>query len=268
MRAYRERFTQPSEADSYDSGQYARDSHSSFLWELQQPSVRATLERHRARHHRLRLLDFACGTGRILSFVENLATESDGVDISPAMLERAQKRCRQSRLAAGDIVQDDSLAPGPYDAITAFRFLLNAEPAVRSAVLHALRRRLAPGGLLIANVHGNANSLRHFSLAYRRWESRGRGASDLMLAEMSPREAQALFAAAGFEVVEQIGFGILPALAHRSFLRPLARAVDRRLSARPSLRDLSVDLLFVCVPCAAAPDDKVACLSAHRVQER
>ena len=252
MPLYRERFTKAREAELYDSEQYARDSHSSFLWELQQPVVRALLERQRALLGRLRLLDFACGTGRILSFAEELASESDGVDISPAMLERARQRCRRSRLSAGDIVADASLAPGPYDVITAFRFLLNAEPAARRAVLGALRARLAPDGLLIANVHGNATSLRHISLAYRRWESRRpRAAGEArMLEEMSPRAARDLFAAAGFEMVEQIGFGILPHLAHRSFLRPLARAVDRQLSARSVLRNLSVDLLFVCRPLA------------------
>ena len=250
MRPYRERFSAAAEAESYDAEQYAHSSHSSFLWELQQPVVRALLERQRALRGELRLLDFACGTGRILSFVENFAGESDGVDISPAMLERAAQRCARSRLLAGDIVEDQSLAPGPYDVITTFRFLLNAEPGVRRDVLDALRVRLAPDGLLIANVHGNATSLRHISLVYRRWESRRRPAAeaDLMLAEMSPRAARELFASAGFEVVEQIGFGILPHLAHRSFLRPLARAVDRQLSALRPLRDVSVDLLFVCRP--------------------
>lgn len=252
MRLYRERFSAAAEAESYDAEQYGRSSHSTFLWELQQPVLRALLERQRAIRGELRLLDFACGTGRILSFVENLASESEGVDISPAMLARAAPRCRRSRLLAGDIVEDQSLASGPYDVITTFRFLLNAEPTVRGEVLDALRQRLAPDGLLIANIHGNAASLRHISLAYRRWESRRRPAAeaDLMLAEMSPPAARELFASAGFEVVEQVGFGLLPHLAHRSFLRPFARAVDRQLSGRRALRDVAVDLLFVCRPSA------------------
>lgn len=251
MTSYRERFLQPEQVSSYEAEEYGAASYGSYIWQLQQPMLADLLEQQRRRRVTLRLLDFACGTGRVLSFAARFAQASDGVDISPAMLQKAAARCHRSRLLAGDITAEASLVPGPYDVITAFRFFLNAEPPVRLEVLRALRARLDPEeGMLIANVHGNSMSLRHVSLAYRRWRVRRANAAqpDLMLAEMSARQARELFQKAGFEVVEQIGFGVLPQLAHKSALRPIARWIDRRLAAQPLLRSVSVDLLFVCRP--------------------
>ena len=251
MTPYRDRFITPAQVASYDEAEYAQDSYSSFIWELQREALRAVLQQRIKLDPAARVLDFACGTGRILALLEELRLTSDGIDISPAMLERARERCPRSSLLCGDIVGQPALAAGPYDVITAFRFLLNAEPAVRRAVLGALRARLKPNGVLITNVHGNATSLRHVPLAYRRWQRRRsrQSADETMLEEMTGRAARELFRSTGFEVVEQIGFGILPQVAHKSFLRPFARAVDRQLSASALASRVGIDLLFVCRPC-------------------
>ena len=44
------------------------------------------------------LLDFACGTGRVLACVEPLARTVDGIDISENMVAVARKRCQRARL--------------------------------------------------------------------------------------------------------------------------------------------------------------------------
>lgn len=100
----------------------------------------------------VRHLDLACGTGRIIAHLAPRTTWSVGVDISPDMLTHARRRAPE---AAGFALGDITAPPvaGSFDLITAFRFFLNAEPDLRSEGLAAIRRILAPGGVLVANIH-------------------------------------------------------------------------------------------------------------------
>ena len=252
MPKYLERFQHTADVQAYDETEYGGDSYSSFIWQLQRPILREVIEERRATVGKLRLLDFACGTGRILSFVEDLVDTSDGIDRSQPMLERATVRCQRSRLIAGDIVEDRTIASGPYEIITAFRFLLNAEDSVRVAVLQALRARIdEERGILIANVHGNAFSSRHLALKYRRWQATRRHASaedDSMLAEMRKAEIVRLLRAGGFDLVRIVGFGVVPQFLHRTPAKSLARWVDHALVAKSFAMPFSIDLMFVCTP--------------------
>lgn len=251
MTPYLERFQDAADVAAYDEAEYRSDSYSSFIWELQKPVLREIIERQRVLSGEIRLLDFACGTGRIISFVENLVAASDGVDLSPAMLSRAAERCRKSDLFAGDIVEDSSLANHRYDVITAFRFLLNVEGPIQRAALRALRSRIAENGILILNMHGNAFSLRHFAIAFRRWREARRhkaGAKEIMLAEMTKHEVTQLLRGAGFEVKEIVGFGIVPRFFYRTPLVSMAKWIDRALVAKSFCRSIAIDLMFICTP--------------------
>jgi len=105
-------------------------------------------------------LDFACGTGRITEIIEPLARESWGVDVSPAMLERATRKCSRTQFRVVDLTREDCSIP-PADLVTAFRFLANAQDELRRAALRAMRDRLKGGGYLIVNDHRNAWSIRN-----------------------------------------------------------------------------------------------------------
>lgn len=248
-RDYSTRFTTPEEVAHYEGSEYGRQSYSTCIWELQKPVLWRILEGHRAKLGSLRLLDFACGTGRVLSFMEPLADSSEGLDISPEMAALAKAKCVRSQISVGDICAEPTLVSGKYGAITAFRFLLNAQPSLREDVLRQLRAVIAENGILVANVHGNSRSLRHPFVLFRKWQRKKapeRFAANFMVEEMSPKEVRQLFERTGFEVVEQIGFGLLPQFLYRTFLRGLAWRVDRALSGVPLLRNVCVDLLFVC----------------------
>jgi ubiquinone/menaquinone biosynthesis C-methylase UbiE len=55
-----------------------------------------------------RVIDFACGTGlNFPALVAARAAEIIGVDLSPAMLARAHRRCPRARLVQGDLTQLD-----------------------------------------------------------------------------------------------------------------------------------------------------------------
>jgi SAM-dependent methyltransferase len=225
----------------YDGEVYAPGSYDDQVWSLQRPHLEALLRDFETRHGRFKYLDFACGTGRIISVGERFAGESTGVDISPHMIERAATRVSSSRLIVANILTDPSSIDADYDVITAFRFFLNTEHEMRVAVMASLASRLrTPDSLLVFNIHGNARSTLAVTSMYRRL--RGWGPAWLM----SHREVRALVEGSGLEIVDRIGFGLWPRRLYRTRVGGVLRAIDRWAIARRRLRSVSHDLLYVC----------------------
>lgn len=187
-----------------------------------------------------RLLDFACGSGRVLEAVDDLVAHATGVDVSEAMLTLAQARAPRARLILGDPVRVPSLLDGTYDIITSFRFFLNAGDELRRKVLRVLRSYLAPDGLLIANIHGNAWSLRWPSATVRRHLM-----GDRRVNQLSPRSAARMFEREAFQVQRRIGVGLLTPRSYRLVGVGGADWLDR-LARHLRLDALCVDQIFVC----------------------
>jgi SAM-dependent methyltransferase len=248
--SYSSRFQDPAAVEAYESREYGTDSYSSFVWQWQRPVLEEIIIAfQRGRSAPARLLDFACGTGRVLACVEPLVGRAEGIDISENMVALARGKCRKAQLKVGDVLSQPTLLAGKYDLITAFRFLLNVEPEVRRGVLGKLRGAIRePDGLLILNMHGNSRSLRHPALAWRRQRERAR-ATGAMLNEMSPGACKALLRESGFRIVRQFGFGLLPPTLYRTALRGLAAAADKCLAGENPWRNCSIDLMFLCEPC-------------------
>jgi SAM-dependent methyltransferase len=248
--SYSKRFQDPDAVAAYDAKEYGAGSYSSCMWELQRPVVLDLVRQFRdAGRQPLSLLDFACGTGRVLACLEPLADVVEGVDISEKMVAVARTHCVKARLQVGDILTQPELLQKKYDLITAFRFLLNVEPEIRGRVLRRLREVIRePDGMLLVNVHGNSRSLRHPAIVWRRWREQSRQ-PDVMLNELSPDAARALLRDCGFQVVRQFGFGVTPPTLYRTPLRGLAAAVDRSMAGDNWCHDWSIDMLFVCRPC-------------------
>lgn len=247
--SYSSRFQDPSSAAAYELGEYGANSYSTCVWRWQQPVLERLIgDFRRSRSAPVRLLDFACGTGRVLAAVESWVDAAEGVDISENMAALARAKCHRAQIKVGDILTQAGLLRDRYEMITAFRFLLNVEPELRQQVLCKLRRALLePGGLLVVNVHGNSRSLRHPAILWRRWRERSRSTGG-MLNEMSPAECRALLNECGFRVVRQFGFGFLPPTLYRTPLRVLAELVDQCLAGERPWRNCAIDLLFVCQP--------------------
>jgi SAM-dependent methyltransferase len=174
-----------------------------------------------------RAADFACGTGRVLEFLVRRYGDPVGIDVSADMLALARRRCPGAAFVLGDVTADAGLAPGPFDLITAFRFFLNAEPALQAATLEWMRAALAPGGLVVANFHLNPRSIRG---AYLRLRLRGASRPPMT----SAGAAAELFAAHGFAVRAILGYSFLPYRRDgRNLLLPRARrAVESGLAGR------------------------------------
>jgi SAM-dependent methyltransferase len=210
-----------------------------MMWRLEQEALDATLRDHLA-SGRVSLLDFACGTGRILGHFHGQVASATGVDVSPSMMEVARKAAPNAELIEADLSQKDTLGERSFDLITAFRFFPNAEPELRRSVLVVLARHLAPNGLLVFNNHKNRNSLtRRISRLLGRAITRG---------TMSHEEVEALLASAGLRIQTMVPLGTLP-LSDRHLLLPvrLLERLERWFSRVPSLSGLAQNVIYVCV---------------------
>ncbi len=171
-------------------------------------------------HH----LDVASGSGRVLAWLQPRTARSTAIDISDDMLAHARAAVPAAAFVVGDA---STMRFGqPFDLVTAFRFFLNAGPELRADVLDRIGECLAPGGLLVANIHAQPwSTLGLWRRAKRRL---GHPADSVLTAA----DFGQLLADHGFEVVAERTYGYLP-LTRRIGPGRLADAfcaADRRLN--------------------------------------
>lgn len=128
--------------------------YNAALWQkIEKPLLESQLRSLGGRDRAI--LDFACGTGRITRVAAMFFGTVIGVDVSETMLMRASVP-ENVTLYCIDITKL-SLAE-TFDAVTAFRFFLNAEDSLRREALRAIHRHLHAEGVLVCNIHLNATS--------------------------------------------------------------------------------------------------------------
>ncbi len=114
------------------------------------PELCAGELRRRAGGRRLAVLDAGCGTGLCGPLLRPLARELVGLDLSPAMLERAGARGGYDELVQGELSAWMDSRPGRFDAIVSADTLCYFGPL--QPVLAAARRAGRPGALLVFTV--------------------------------------------------------------------------------------------------------------------
>lgn len=237
--SYRESHSAIGHGAQYDAILYSPGAYDADVWALEQTVLRGIIARlfpASAKH-----LDFACGTGRVLSFIRPFAASITGLDVSAAMVAEARKKVRDARFVLGDATTDPSVLPEPasFDSATAFRFFLNAEPALREAGARAIAGLVKPGALFIFNNHGNRTSLLYPALKVRQMMG-------LEVAISLPhRELMALIARNGFEVVETHGVCFLPRIVARWIPRQLWRALETAGSKIPGFSRFGIYQIHV-----------------------
>lgn len=202
--SYRQSHISPGYAEYYEKT-YA-EGYYAIQWEqVEKPLVRTILADLAARGA-ARSLDFACGTGRILQLHGEIFDDVVGTDISAEMLAVARLRCPEARIVEADLTATGATGRvAGRQVCTAFRFFLNAEPALRADVLEVLTNCLVDGGHLVANFHCNPAS--PIGTFYRiRNRLSGRTINNLM----SVREAEALLRAHGFAIEAVHRYGLWP----------------------------------------------------------
>jgi len=222
--SYRDSHLGAAKARSYDEDLWDLRAAKGLDWLVEQRLLADILRSGRSPAP-CSVADFACGTGRVLEFLGRFFPAPVGIDVSPDMLALAGARCPRARLIRGDVTTTPGLAPGPFDLITAFRFFLNAEPSLRSAVLAWMRASLQPRGLVVANFHLNPGSLRGMYLRLRMNPAE-------RVPMMGIADARKLFADNGFTVRQILGYSYLPYRRDGRNLRgPAARRTAEMIMA-------------------------------------
>lgn len=154
------------------------------------------------------VLEVGCGTGLVLSRIRKFARKAQGVDLSPGMLELAQKRGLDVTLgSATDLPFPDEA----FDVTCSFKVLAHV-PGIERA-LGEMARVTRPGGVILAEFY-NPFSLRGALrlLGPARTIGRSRKEDDVFVRFDSPATARAL-TPAGCEFLGARGVRIITPFA-------------------------------------------------------
>lgn len=236
---------------TYASGYYAAQ------WEQLEKPVLAQLFREHQVAGARRMLDIACGQGRITLFAAEFFDFVQGVDFSPEMLAVAKERlANEPRLADRDVrfeIADVAqfTADQPFDVITAFRFFLNAGEDLRREGLRCVRRNLAPDGVFITNVHCSAASPLGWFWSARNAAGRLAGQPDDPVRNViGLGRFRRLFDSEGFEITRVDRYSLLPRIGKwtDSLAERHIRRFDRLANAIPGLQRLCQSYLVCARP--------------------
>jgi SAM-dependent methyltransferase len=171
-----------------------------------------------------RVMDFATGTGRIVSELEKSlpSCEFHGIDISRDMLAMARTKCSRTTFHEMDGRQAlDEFGKEAFDVVSAFRFFPNADPALREDAADQIAELTRSGGSVVLNNHRSFWSIPYMAM-------RGMGNSDGSFGTPNT-EIKSLFVARGFSCVRRYSLGVWPQTDFRSFLLswPATLGVER-----------------------------------------
>jgi SAM-dependent methyltransferase len=96
--------------------------------------------------------DMGCGPGQVAHYLHERGVEVCGVDLSPAMVERASGLTPGVEFRQGDMMALDA-PDGAWAGIAAFYSIIHIPRGDMAQALGELRRTLRPGGLLLLAFH-------------------------------------------------------------------------------------------------------------------
>jgi SAM-dependent methyltransferase len=96
--------------------------------------------------------DMGCGPGQVARYLHEHGVNVCGIDLSPAMIERARRLVPGVEFRQGDMMALDA-PDGAWAGITAFYSITHIPRGDMSRTLGELRRVLRPGGILLLAFH-------------------------------------------------------------------------------------------------------------------
>lgn len=231
---YREQFSRREAAEKYDRV-YMGPNYSNVLWEIEKELLSEIISGVRKSHEHIDYLDFAAGTGRVISYVEGMVDSATGIEISPAMAEIAQEKLSKGTMIVKDITSNDDPTENKYDLITMFRFILNAETPLRSSVMKGLVKRLRNNdSRIVFDNHGSLFSHKALMWPYHKIRRMGKG-YQTSGNYLTDREVQTLARAVGLKIERSVDYGVLSpkAMLFLSYERILE--IEKRLACGSSL---------------------------------
>ena len=157
------------------------------------------------------------------------------------MLAVARTRVPDATLLRVDVTQSPSSDIGYFDCVTLFRFILNAEPALRADALRWLSQHTRHGAVLIVNNHCNAASYSGLLAKAAFWLPKNARNT------LSRRQVFQMLGEAGFSVVRCEGFRVLPSVFGRPVLGRWLQAWGERVCKRLGLDRFGAELVVVAV---------------------
>jgi len=147
------------------------------------------------------LIDVGCGDGLFLKVASDAGYPAEGIEFSPEGARRAALRLGRP-VAVGDLARG-AILNGPFDIATVWHVLEHLPDP--GAMLAAVRRRLRPGGLLIAAVPNLDNG--PMQVAYRLIRHRPlplfeEGGREPHLTHFDPRTLAGILKSRGFVSIE------------------------------------------------------------------
>ena len=237
---YRSSHLSLKKSERYEEDIYRKGSYDDILWQEEKTALLKEVQALQKAVRNINYLDFACGTGRIIGFLETQVQSATGVDVSEAMLDVAKTKVKKGTLILADITKRDVLKGKSFELITAFRFFLNAEPPLRDAAMQTLIRKLQDRkGVFIFNVHGNMFSHRFMTKIW--FWLKGR-----RLNALSYWQGKKITKKHGLHIVRWHGFGVVPKVCYRYINSRFLLAVDRFFFLFPFSKYISYNLIFIC----------------------
>jgi SAM-dependent methyltransferase len=242
---YRDYYESKESAEEYDEKSYGKGTYASILWEIEKNLLIKFVKSLRNSREKIRYLDFACGTGRIVAAIENLADESYGIDINQSMLDRAANKTKNTILIKGDVTKDEKIIDGYFDLITTFRFVLNAQPELRDSALKILSGRMSDNNSwLIFNMHTNKYS--YAFVSYLRYMAFGQPKDKDRKRYLSKKDCLRIAKNADLDVIKIKGLGFLSGKLSRILPLPMVLFIEKSMSALPWWNLFGTDLIFFC----------------------
>jgi ubiquinone/menaquinone biosynthesis C-methylase UbiE len=101
-----------------------------------------------------RVLDAGCGFGRFAAALMEHGCETVGVDISPAAIAEAERRCPGPTYVVADLLQPLPAGVGPFDALVSMysSYGYGETVAEDMAMLRSFHRALVPGGRMVMQL--------------------------------------------------------------------------------------------------------------------
>ena len=216
--------------------------HRKMMYQLECNTLKVIIRKY-FKNSKIDYLDFACGTGRIISAVSPMVQTATGTDISETMVAVAKNNTPKAKFIVCDITRDDVSQFSKYNLITAFRFFPNAEPDLRKDVFVELSKLLVGGGLLVFNNHVNLSSsvFKILNLCNKPYGKEGVNSDELIgLAKKS-----------GFTLEKTYHAGVMPFLDSISYLPiSLLTIIEILLFNIPFLKGLVSNQILVFKKCA------------------
>ncbi len=243
-KTYREQFSDKSAAAEYERT-YTEPTYSNLLWEIEKDLLTDVVSKMRTTHQHIEYLDFAAGSGRVISFVEDLVDSATGIEISPAMAAIAQEKLDCGTMIVKDITADEDEMENQYDLITTFRFILNAEPALRIAGMKALVKRLRnQDSMIVFDNHGSLLSHKALMWPVHKIRTAGKG-YQTEGNYLTDRQVQRLAREVGLRIERSVGFGVLSAKALRLMSYQKLVSTEKKLARGSLLSHFGCNRLYV-----------------------